>query len=75
LQPEHQSTRTQDLPPVYHDAAQFYWGSCDAWMERRPFFGARTRFIELPAWRAHDIDLEDDWTRAEQLFAALQARS
>jgi N-acylneuraminate cytidylyltransferase len=74
LQPEHQSTRTQDLPPVYHDAGQFYWGTCEAWMERRPFFGPRTRFIELPPWRAQDIDTSDDWTLAEQLFAAMQAR-
>ena len=74
LQPEHQATRTQDLPAVYHDAGQFYWGTRDAWMERRPFFGPRTRFIELPPWRAHDIDRSEDWTMAEQLFAALRAR-
>ena len=74
LQPEHQATRTQDLPAVYHDAGQFYWGTPKAWLERRPFFGARTRFIELPPWRAQDIDREDDWAMAEQLFAAMQAR-
>ena len=74
LQPEHQATRTQDLPAIYHDAGQFYWGTREAWMERRPFFGARTRFVELPPWRAHDIDRSEDWTMAEQLFAALQAR-
>ena len=73
LQPQHQTTRTQDLPPIYHDSGQFYWGTCDAWMERRPFFGQRTRFVELPAWRAHDIDREDDWTIAERLFSATQA--
>jgi N-acylneuraminate cytidylyltransferase len=74
LQPEHQATRTQDLPPVYHDAGQFYWGTREAWMGRRSFFGHRTRFIELPPWRAQDIDRSEDWTMAEQLFAAMQAR-
>ncbi len=74
LQPEHQATRTQDLPAVYHDAGQFYWGGRDAWLERRPFFGPRTRFVELPIWRAQDIDREDDWAMAEQLFSAAQAR-
>ena len=74
LQPEHQATRTQDLPAVYHDAAQFYWGTPEGWLERRPFFGPRTRFVELPPWRAQDIDREDDWTMAEQLFVAMQAR-
>ena len=34
LQPEHRSTRTQDLPAVFHDAGQFYWGTRDAWLER-----------------------------------------
>jgi N-acylneuraminate cytidylyltransferase len=44
-------------------------------MERRPFFGSRTRFIELPRWRGQDVDTEDDWQMAEQLFAAMRARS
>jgi N-acylneuraminate cytidylyltransferase len=74
VQPEHQATRTQDLPPIFHDSGQFYWGTREAWMERRPFFGPRTRFIELPRWRGQDIDTEDDWQMAEQLFAAMQAR-
>ena len=73
VQPEHETTRTQDLEPIYHDAGQFYWGTCQAWLERRPFFGSRTRFIELPPWRAQDIDREEDWTMAEQLFAATRA--
>ena len=74
LQPEHQSTRTQDLAPVYHDSGQFYWGTREAWMERRPFFGNRTRFVELPPWRAYDIDRDEDWEMAERLFAATRKR-
>ena len=70
VQPEHRSTRTQDLPPVFHDSGQFYWGVREAWLEGRPFFGPRTRFIELPEWRAVDIDRPQDWTRAEMLFRA-----
>ena len=70
VQPEHQSTRTQDLPPFFHDAGQFYWGTKQAWVEQRPFFGPRTRFIELPQWRACDIDRPEDWAMAERLFEA-----
>lgn len=70
LQPEHRATRTQDLPPVYHDAGQFYWGSREAWLEARPVFGQRSRFVELPATRAIDIDRPEDWEMAEHLFAA-----
>ena len=29
--PEHFATRSQDLPVALHDAAQFYWGTPDAW--------------------------------------------
>ncbi|QFT77192.1 pseudaminic acid cytidylyltransferase [Erythrobacter sp. THAF29] len=69
IQPEHRATRTQDLPSVYHDSGQFYWGTSAAWLEKRPFFGPRTRFLELPEWRARDIDRPEDWTMAEKLFA------
>ena len=71
LAPEHQETRTQDLPPVFHDAGQFYWGRAEAWLEGHAFFGDRTRFIEVPHARAWDIDNEEDWAIAEALFAAL----
>lgn len=70
LQPEHAGTRTQDLPTVFHDSGQFYWGTCEAWMEERPFFGPHTRFIELPNWRAWDIDRPEDWEIAGKLFTA-----
>jgi N-acylneuraminate cytidylyltransferase len=75
LQPKHQATRTQDLPAVYHDSGQFYWGTREAWLERRPFFGTRTRFVELPPWRAHDIDRSEDWVMAERVFAAMEPDS
>ncbi len=71
LQPEFQKTRTQDLQAVYHDAGQFYWGKADAWLEERPVFESRTRFVEVPPTRAWDIDNEEDWTIAEALFAAI----
>lgn len=69
LHPEHTETRTQDLPPIFHDSGQFYWGTRDAWLDRRPFFGEKTRFIELPQTRAWDIDRPEDWDTAERFFA------
>ena len=74
VQPEHEGTRTQDLPTVFHDAGQFYWGKREAWHQVRPFFGPRTRFIELPPWRAQDIDRPEDWAMAEKLFDATRPR-
>jgi pseudaminic acid cytidylyltransferase len=72
--PEHAQTRTQDLPPAYHDAGQFYWGTAAAWRSgRSPHLGART--IVLPSWAAVDIDTPDDWARAEALYHALNPPS
>jgi N-acylneuraminate cytidylyltransferase len=69
LFPEHRLTRTQDLPPAYHDAGQFYWGRAEAWGAGRPIYGPRTTFIELPPERCQDIDTPQDWDAAERLFA------
>ena len=68
LFPEHRLKRTQDLPDIFYDAGQFYWGAASAWAEYRPMFGERTSFIELPSSRAIDIDTEKDWAIAEEQF-------
>lgn len=70
LFPEHASTRTQDLPPAYHDAGQFYWGRAEAWLAGLNIH-LHGRTIVIPQWRAVDIDSPDDWQRAELLYRAL----
>jgi len=75
LHPEHRLTRSQDLPPVFHDAGQFYWGRANAWLERRPIFGSASRIVELPPWRTQDIDTQEDWDMAERLFALANPRN
>lgn len=69
-QPEHLSTRTQDLPERYYDSGQFYWGRADAWLARKPVFTARSGVIVLASHEAVDIDTPDDLERARRLFAA-----
>ena len=32
FQPEHQNTRSQDLPETFHDAGQFYWGKATVFL-------------------------------------------
>ena len=71
LFPDHAATRSQDLPLVYFDAGQFYWGQRAAWIERRAIFGPSSRFVEMPADRAIDIDTPDDWVEAERNFARM----
>lgn len=68
--PEHAVTRTQDLEPAYYDSGQFYWGRAAAWRQQLDVHG-NARAIVLPEWRAVDIDIEEDWIRAELMYRAL----
>lgn len=69
--PEHESTRSQDLPPAYHDAGQFYWGTAQSWLSKDRIFSANSRAIILPPHLAQDIDTPEDWIQAELKFMAL----
>jgi N-acylneuraminate cytidylyltransferase len=71
LFPEYASTRTQDLPSVYFDAGQFYWGTTRAWIDEDAILGPRTATVVLPSDRGMDIDTEADWQAAEQMYGAL----
>jgi N-acylneuraminate cytidylyltransferase len=69
--PENAMVRSQDLEPAYHDAGQFYWGTVEAWTRAEPIHSAVSVPVVLPSHRVQDIDTEEDWVRAEYLFAAL----
>jgi N-acylneuraminate cytidylyltransferase len=70
LFPQYETTRTQDLVPIYHDAGQFYWGTTSAWELGLPIFSSKSTMIELPNQSVIDIDTEEDWLQAERLFEA-----
>lgn len=67
------NSRSQDLEEAYHDAGQFYWGSVDAWRERKLIFSPASAPVLLPRYRVQDIDTLEDWVRAEWMFKALRA--
>lgn len=71
LNPEHVSTRSQDLPETYHDAGQFYWGKASAFLAGKAFFSEHSKAIILPRKRVQDIDTPEDWDFAEALFGVL----
>jgi N-acylneuraminate cytidylyltransferase len=75
FQPQHLQTRSQDLEPAYHDAAQFYWGRAEAWREQRPIFSPASIPVVLPRHRVQDIDTPDDWERAALMFQVLQQQA
>ncbi|WP_257264245.1 pseudaminic acid cytidylyltransferase [Endozoicomonas sp. ONNA2] len=72
FQPEHFLTRSQDLTEAWHDVGQFYWGTASAWAENLPIFKAQSSIVEIPRFRAQDIDTEDDWLRAEVMYQILE---
>ena len=69
---EHLKTRSQDLPPVFHDAGQFYAiRSPDPAAGVPPFLGAGSLAVPVASWLVQDIDTEDDWRRAELMMRVL----
>jgi pseudaminic acid cytidylyltransferase len=75
IQPEHRFTRSQDLQPMYHDAAQFYWGLRDAFLANDHMFSECSVAHVLPAHRVRDLDTEEDWLVAQALWTARKENS
>lgn len=73
LYPEFSNTRSQDLPPAYQDAGQFYWGRSSAWLRGDVLYSTQSLPVILPRYLVQDIDTLEDWKRAEYLYAALKA--
>lgn len=53
------------------DVGQFYWGERDAFVTGVPLEDARTQKVVIAAKRCCDINTEDDWRRAQDLYARL----
>lgn len=62
--------RTQDLPTRYFDAGQFYWSSANMWKKWESGIYQPSAVHILPKWKVHDIDTQEDWDLAEQIFIA-----
>ncbi|NQY22213.1 MAG: pseudaminic acid cytidylyltransferase, partial [Campylobacteraceae bacterium] len=68
--PEHYLTRSQDLEEAYQDAGQFYWTKLNE-TSSEIMFGKDSIPIILPKHLVCDIDTQDDWTRAEYMYKAI----
>jgi len=64
IYPQYELTRTQDLEKTFHDSGQFYWGKAKAWRSLKKMH-TDALGMEIPSYRAVDIDTEDDWKKAE----------
>jgi N-acylneuraminate cytidylyltransferase len=63
--PEHAPRRSQDLPPAYHDAGQFYFLRTAQFLESGQLVGTTTVGFEVDEMEMQDIDTEQDWKLAE----------
>ena len=73
FQPEHQATRSQDLPPAYHDAGMFYWIRPEIVLAKRQMYTDNSGSIVLPEQQVQDIDTETDWVMAEYKYLSGKA--
>lgn len=70
--PEHRDTRSNDLKPAYHDAAQFYWGRTNKFLAEKALFSEQAVPVVLPRYLVQDIDTLEDWQTAEFMFQAMK---
>lgn len=68
VQPNHFTTRSQDLDTHFYDAGQFSFGRSDAWLSGKPSFSANTRAIQIEKYSSVDIDTAEDFSFAEKLW-------
>ncbi len=70
--PEHELTRSNDLPAAYHDAGQFYWLEVATFLQENKIYGRSALPVILPRYLVQDIDTPEDWETAEHMYQALQ---
>lgn len=67
--PENLNKRSQDLPPRYHDAGQFYWMNIQTFLREKKIFTNNAGSIVLNELQVQDIDNETDWKIAELKYS------
>ena len=70
--PEHENSRSNDLPEAYQDAGQFYWGNTKRFLTEKKLFSSNSVPIILPRYLVQDIDTPEDWETAEKMYSVLQ---
>jgi pseudaminic acid cytidylyltransferase len=69
--PEHEMTRSQDLPDFFHDAGQFCWVDVTRFMAEKRMIMPGTIPVKLPRKRVQDVDTPEDWEAAELMAKVL----
>ena len=66
--PEHELTRSNDLPTRVHDAAQFYWLKTKPFLKSSRLFSGTVGGVKVLRKNIIDIDTEEDWEIAERIW-------
>ncbi len=74
LYPENYLVRSQDLEEAYHDAGQFYFGRCQAWLSGKPILANGSLPHIIPRSQVQDIDTQEDWQQAELMYEVINNR-
>lgn len=69
--PEYLNSRSQDLPPAFHDCGQFYFLRVAPFLQNKKLFTNFTLPMEMPESEVQDIDNEEDWKVAEIKYTFL----
>ena len=72
--PENAPRRSQDLPPAFHDAGQFYFFRTEPFLVSGQLIGPNAVGIEADELEVQDIDTEADWRLAELKYRLLTER-
>lgn len=70
--PEYQSSRSQDLETVYHDAGQFYFARVSQLRIEKDLWMKNCIPLILPETEVQDLDTLTDWQLAEMKFHLLK---
>ncbi len=70
--PEHERTRSQDLPKTYHDAGQFYWFRPQLLLQTKSLVSKNSAIVEVDDLQVQDIDNETDWKLAELKYTLIK---
>jgi pseudaminic acid cytidylyltransferase len=71
-EPKNLNSRSQDLPPIYHDAGQFYWGDIPSFIESKSLVSTTAIPFIVPELEVQDIDNYEDLELAKMKFASYQ---
>lgn len=66
--PEYQSSRSQDLETIYHDAGQFYFAKVSQFMIEKDLWMKNCLPLILPETEVQDLDTMTDWELAEMKY-------